>query len=558
MCPSRARLTIAVFLTWSLCGAAHADADYRLDYASGCQALRFWSWGRAAAWFRKALHERSQPLGTPVTGTGNNPLLYLPHYVLGVSLFGSGRYEEALHEWDTAEAEWQDLDGRTKAALRPYKTVIEQGREVYRRYVCNDVYQLARLTASPAGENGSASDARSADGAASARELCRQGSFWAAVRALASLRAAAGAAPRPTPEPSLLPLGGTDFENVPIAFSQEASDCEAPDHLHVPASDAGDSRAAAEPWTPPSPRQGVPGVHFASASSPGVGLYRSAALLTVPTISRGGPTSAEMVSKLKNAYARKVALLIAPEYPAKGPWRPLPDAKAALASLAASLKRWGFSYEVVAQNLRVTELEERIKTFIRTNAPKDSKARALVWVHFIGHVYTPPTHEADGWLVASDSPPVKQGDEGSYEAFQRHAYSLSDLSGFQDQRPHHVVVSLESCAIGWDFWFRLSAVDNLAGDSAVNYPAFILVSRGVPGEVVSASQLALTTGLADLLKGCGSNPEGVMTGYDLFTDLAARLRQEGIGSVQARKAFVPEAFRRGDMVLVAPAGCSAH
>jgi hypothetical protein len=548
---SRTRAIVAAgILQAVLCGTVAARGDYLEDYATGCRALRFRSWGRAGAWFRKALDGRAQSLGAAVPWTGNNSIPYLPRYVLGVALYGSRRYDEAFRQWDEAEAEWSRLNlKRTEnLELGKYRSVIEEGRRLYTRHVCSDIYGLSRWAVQASARATTA--AALEGGPERARSLCEHGSFTSALTVLKSLRAARDDPPPRDDEPGReLPVSALRAEDLPLAFAKEVSDCEAP----------ANRRGFAEPAASSSIQRLPPGIAF-------VGFRTSAApwRLAVPspgrrTVTEGGPSPASLLAQAAGVYSRKEALLIAPDY-SRSAWRIAgsADAVAALNGLKNGLQRWGFRVDIAAGPLTAAEFDRRIHEFVTKYAPKGTKDKdkpALVWIHFIGHVYTPAQDENDSWMAFSDSPPVKEGDTNSFEAFKRYAVDLSRIQELESF-PHHVVVSLESCAIGADLWYNLMALDDLEWQTAAKHPAFILVTRAPPKEMVSARQFALTTKITDLLQGCGrADVSGVMTGDSLFSALKDELRRAGVNRPQALHKVQPQDWRLGDIVLAAPADC---
>jgi tetratricopeptide (TPR) repeat protein len=543
----RAHLVLFALVLWLCPGASLLGEDTHLtDYAKGCRALRFFGWQKAAFWFREALAERPEPFGHPVPWSNTKSQLYLPRYVLGVSLFGLGNYDEALEEWRRAEEEWSGLDGEKKRALEPYLAVIREGRDIYRGFVCAEILPPA----SGGGENESARLREEA------RTLCDKGHFSAAVKRVRNLVDPAKFVHDSPVLDSLSDLDAVEtIENVPVAFAQEISDCEAPDKL--------------KPWAHLTSLEGPPNRRDGAQVTTRLPALRHAVLgptisTTILTVSKegrgvvaGGPTMADLLKSVDKVYAKKFALLISPDY--KGtPWGNIKGAEEAIRLLESGLLRWGFKQENIVLlhgYVKAGDLEQQIRSFIRKNASYGDHARNLVLIHFLGHAYR-RDEDDNGVLVASDSPqPQSPSDMRGLRDLMDKSVEAGIVMSFTNQAPHHLIFSFDSCSFGEPLFTPFEGMRDINWYTAQKNPALLLIARSAP-EQIASERPALTEALGQELKGCGhGDPDGVATGWRLFSAVAEALHDKQINDSQTLKYGLHPQWRKGDVVLRVPADC---
>jgi tetratricopeptide (TPR) repeat protein len=515
------------------------------DYAKGCRALRFFGWQKAAFWFREALAARSDSFGNPVPWTGGNSQLYLPRYTLGVSLFGLGDYDGALEEWQRAEKEWSSLDAVKQRALKPYFAVLHEGRDIYRNVVCAELID----------QFDSGDGSKSAGGKSwtpgtreEIRTLCYEGHFAAAVkRARALAYTTEGASDRPVPDSSNDPEKVEIVENVPVAFAQEVSDCEAPDNL----------KPLANVTTPKvsqnieDDRHPVPLRAVIGASVPRANLAASHGQGETVT---GGPVMTDLVKSVERIYSKKSALLISPDY--KGtPWGNIKGAEEAIQLLESGLLRWGFKKEDIVWlhgYVKSGDLEQQIRSFIHANAAHGDHERHLVLIHFLGHAYRQDDSD-NGVLIASDSP-FPHGPR-DIRALMEKSVEAGIVMSFTNQSPHHLIFSFDSCSFGEHLLLPFEGMRAIAWNTAQKNPALLFVARAGPEQIVSAKP-ALTEALGHELRECGhADLEGVATGWSLFTAVAQDLFSKEISDTQTLKYGLAREWKNGDVVLRVPTDC---
>lgn len=123
-----------------------------------------------------------------------------------------------------------------------------------------------------------------------------------------------------------------------------------------------------------------------------------------PRVVSAGPTMADLAKRVDGVYAKKVALLISPDYEGAR-WAKIAGVDEALSSLKGGLRRWGFKeadIHLERGQIKADALRERIDSFVREENAAYSTERNLVLVYFLGHVYRRDENDS-GLLITSDS-----------------------------------------------------------------------------------------------------------------------------------------------------------
>jgi len=131
------RWALPMAVLTSLTLATHAQADYQSAYRRGLEAVQRRAWADAAREMRAAISEKPAE-GEQIKLYGMRFETYLPHYYLGLALFGAGDCAQALEAW---------LDSETQGAVK--------GRSEYKdlrrnRVTCETRLAEARPTPPPA------------------------------------------------------------------------------------------------------------------------------------------------------------------------------------------------------------------------------------------------------------------------------------------------------------------------------------------------------------------------------------------------------------------------